>query len=176
MRHPNPAKAVLLLDSLLRFFGENGERWIRGRLDGGNGNHCLIGAIDHLYRKDAIPAGGRTGVGYYIGAVLYPHRLRPYSRGGLMAFNDLCKSFDQLRAVILKARALAHLDQTQPEIAAAEAAADLEKEKAAAARKRRLLAELERERMVRHAAGDTSATYILCPRAPEPLNPERLAA
>jgi hypothetical protein len=30
--------------------------------------------------------------------------------------------------------------------------------------------------MVRHAKGDTSATYILCPRAPEPPTPERLAA
>jgi hypothetical protein len=61
-------------------------------------------------------------------------------------------------------------------IAAAKAAkaADLEKQQAAA-RKRQLLAELERERMLRHAAGDTSATYILCPRAPE-STPERLAA
>jgi hypothetical protein len=41
----------------------------------------------------------------------------------------------------------------------------LKKQQAAAARKRQLLAELERERIVRHAAGDTGATYILCPRA-----------
>jgi len=53
----------------------------------------------------------------------------------------------------------------------------VEKQEAAAARKRQLLAEVERERMVRLAAGDTSATYILCPRAPEQrTEPQRLAA
>jgi hypothetical protein len=51
-----------------------------------------------------------------------------------------------------------------------------EKEQAAAAHKRQLLAELERERMLRHAAGNISPTYILCPRPPEPRPPERLAA
>jgi hypothetical protein len=170
LRKPNPAKGVQALDSLLRFFGENGEHWIRGRLDDGNGNHCLVGAIDDLYCKQAVPRGTRTGVGYYIGAVIGPHRL--LSRSGLITFNDLCKNFDELRAVILKARALAQRDIEQPETLAA----DLQKKEAAAVRRRQLLAELERARMVCHAAGDTGPTYILCPRVPDPGTPERLAA
>jgi hypothetical protein len=57
---------------------------------------------------------------------------------------------------------------------AADNAADIRKQQAAARRKRQLLAELERGRIVRHAAGDTRETYILCPRAPEPdTEPER---
>jgi hypothetical protein len=134
---------------------------------------CLIGAIDDLYRKQAAPRGTRRGVGYYIGAVAGPHRL--LSRAGLITFNDLCKSFDEFRAVILKARALA---QRGVDPFAAAKAADFENQQAAAARKRQLLAELERERMVRNAAGDTRETYILCPRAPERPAPEleRLAA
>jgi hypothetical protein len=62
-----------------------------------------------------------------------------------------------------------------PEIIAAAKALAAQKEEAAAAHKRQLLAELERERMMRHAAGETRETYILCP-APEPRTPERLAA
>jgi hypothetical protein len=77
---------------------------------------CLIGAIDDLYRKQAAPRGTRRGVGYYIGAVAGPHRL--LSRAGLITFNDLCKSFDEFRAVILKARALAQRDIERPEITA----------------------------------------------------------
>jgi hypothetical protein len=118
MRKPDPAKGVQALDSLLRFFGENGEHWIRGQLHDGNGNHCLVGAIDDLYRKQAVPRGTRRGVGFYIGAVAGPHLL--LSRAGLITFNDHCESFDEFRAVILKARALARRDmeRQQPEIAA----------------------------------------------------------
>jgi hypothetical protein len=107
-------------------------------------------------------------------------------RDRLMAFNDArCKSFAEVRAVLIKARIRATCEffraaaptsvETQAEIAAAKAAA-ARKEEAAAARKRQLLAELARERMVRHAAGDKRKTFILCPRAPEPAPPERLAA
>jgi hypothetical protein len=49
------------------------------------------------------------------------------------------------------------LEGEYPDIAAADAAAAA-KEEAAAARKRQLLAELEGERMARHAAGDTRET------------------
>ena len=108
-------------------------------------------------------------------------------RDRLMAFNDSrCKSFDELRAVLIKARIRAVREfchaaaqsnvERQAEIAAAKAVA-ARKEEAAAARKRQLLAELARERMVRHAAGDKRKTYILCPRVPEPhTEPQRLAA
>ena len=83
-------------------------------------------------------------------------------------------SFEPIRAVIRKARALAQRDAERlPEIiAATDAAYSAEKEFIAQGRKRQLLAEIERERL---AAG--TPTYILCPRAPEPRpEPERLAA
>jgi hypothetical protein len=118
LHRPNPANAVQALDSLLRLFGENGEHWTRLILHDGEGKHCLVGAIDDLYRKQAAPRGTRRGVGFYIGAVFGPHRL--LSRAALITFNDLCKSFDEFRAVILKARAMAQRDmeRQQPEIAA----------------------------------------------------------
>jgi hypothetical protein len=66
--------------------------------------------------------------------------------------------------VIAKARALALENE--------------EHERAAAAFKRRLLAEVERERAARAVAGDTRETYILCRRAPDETAtaPVRLAA
>ena len=44
----NPEKAVQMLDMLLEFFGEDGQRWIRGALDDPHGNRCLVGAMAHL--------------------------------------------------------------------------------------------------------------------------------
>ena len=54
--------------------------------------------------------------------------------------------------------------------------AALDAEEAAAARKRQLIADLERERLVRRARRRHKPTYILTPREPEPRGPERLAA
>jgi hypothetical protein len=73
-----------------------------------------------------------------------------------MRTRGACTLSEQLRAVIVKARKLAQrdLEGEYPDIAAADAAAAA-KEEAAAAHKRQLLAELEGERMARHAAGDT---------------------
>src|SRR5438105_12142247 len=38
------AKAVDMLDLLIEFF-DDGERWIKGKLDDGAGNRCLVGAL-----------------------------------------------------------------------------------------------------------------------------------
>jgi hypothetical protein len=174
MPQPDPAKAVKLLDSLLQFFGEHGEHWTRFTLDDGKGNRCLLGAIEYVHCKHRSTA---SGIADYIAAAIWPPRERGYSPARLATFNDRCKDFESIRAVIAEARALAQRDAERwPELIAAAKAAAAEKEEAAAAHKRQLLAELERERMIRHAAGDTRATYILCPRAPEPRTPERLAA
>jgi hypothetical protein len=72
---------------------------------------------------------------------------------GLVAFNDRCRGIDELRAVIHKARA--------------GALENAEHERAAAALKSRLLAEVEHERAACRAAGDNRQTYVLCPRAPD---------
>jgi hypothetical protein len=162
-----------------------------------SGRFVTSGPIGYLRRKHRITDDGS---GWYIYEVIrrlqeYRHLPAPARplwseaqlRSRLMAFNDSrCNSFAELRAVLIKARiravrefchAAAQTDaERQAEIAAAKAAA-ARKEEAAAARKRQLLAELARERMVRHAAGDKRKTYILTPRVPEPrTEPERLAA
>jgi hypothetical protein len=173
MRQPDPLKAMRVLETIFRFYGE-GDRWTRGVRHDGRGKHCLVGAIE-LHCKHP---GTVNDIIDYIGAAIWPRRQAEYySLDRLMTFNDLCGGSERICAVLVKARALARRDvERQPEIAAARAAAE-QKEARAGARKRQLLAELERERMVRHAAGDTRETYILCPRAPEPdTEPERLAA
>jgi hypothetical protein len=55
---------------------------------------------------------------------------------------------------------------------------DAERERAGEAVRRWLLAEIEKERNARAAAGDRRETYILCPRAPGEAasEPARLAA
>ncbi|HEY3910158.1 MAG TPA: hypothetical protein VGM07_09735 [Stellaceae bacterium] len=64
----------------------------------------------------------------------------PQRQMGLAAFNDRCRSIDELRAVIHNARAFALENAAH--------------ERAAAALKSRLLAEMEHERTARQAAGD----------------------
>jgi hypothetical protein len=112
MRKPNPAKAVLLLDSLLQFFGDNGEHWIRQRLDDGNGNRCLVGAMEYI-RRNGHP-GARRITADYISAAIRPRPVKDVSQR-LIAFNDRCKNFDELRAVIIEARKLAQADAAQSE-------------------------------------------------------------
>ena len=85
----------------------------------------------------------------------------PGRQMGLPFFNDhRCGSVAELRSVIEKAHAFA-LENAEHECAAAML-------------KRRLLAELERERAARRAAGDTGETYILRPDVPCARAPCRL--
>jgi hypothetical protein len=173
MRQRDPFKAMRVLETIFRFY-EEGDHWTPGTRDDGKGKHCLVGAIE-LHCKHP---GTVNDIIDYIGAAIWPHRQAEYySLDRLMTFNDRCSGSERICAVLARARALARRDvERQPEIAAAKGVA-AQKEEAAAARKRQLLAELERERMVRHAAGDTRETYILCPRVPEPhTEPQRLAA
>jgi hypothetical protein len=144
MRDPETGKAVQVLDLLLDYFGEEGAHWTSGRYHDGHGRRCLVGALDYLRRKYRIPSEGAE---YFLQEAL-PHR-----KGGLVYFNDRCGSFTELRSVIVKARALA--------------LRDAERVGAAAAAERWLLAEVERERAVRAAAGANPATYSLGPRIPE---------
>jgi hypothetical protein len=184
-------KAMRMIDLLIEFFGPDGEHWLQGDFRQGRERRCLVDAIAYLRRKNRISGDNAS---WYIYEVSRPRELpaparslwsEAHLRDRLMAFNDgRCGSFAELRAVLIKARiraareffrAAAQTDaERQAEIAAVKAAA-AQKEEAAAARKRQLLAELERERMVRHAAGDKRKTYILTPREPH-TEPQRLAA
>ena len=136
------AKAVQLLDLMLAFFADDGH-WARGCYDDGNGGHCLVGALLHLSRKHSLPTAPAI-------ALLQDAMPRPGLP--LVHFNDTrCGSAAELRSVILKSRRLAH--------------DDAERERAAAAVKTWLLAQIAKKRAASAAdIGD------------EPFAPERLAA
>jgi hypothetical protein len=140
------AKAVQLLDLMLEFFADDGH-WTRGRYDDGNGGHCLVGALLHLGRKHRLPTASAI-------ALLQDAMPRPGLP--LVHFNDTrCGSIAELRSVIIKARRLAH-DHA-------------ERERAAAAVKTWLLAQIEKMR----AAPPTDITNT---PPPEPFASERFAA
>src|SRR5438045_9712913 len=140
------AQVVQLLDLMLEHFADDGH-WTRGRYDDGNGGHCIVGALLHLSRKHRLPTAPAI-------ALLQDAMPRPGLP--LVHFNDACcGSVAELRSVILKARCLAedHAEQ----------------ERAAAAVKTWLLAQIEKKLLARSA--DTADTA-----ADEPFVPERLAA
>ena len=119
------AQAVQLLDLMLEHFADDGH-WTRGRYDDGNGGHCLVGALLHLSRQHRLPAGP---------AITLLQDAMPRPGLPLVHFNDTrCGSGAELRSVILKARRLAH--------------DDAEQERAAAAVKAWLLAQIEKKRSV----------------------------
>jgi hypothetical protein len=142
-------KAVHVLDLLLEFFGESGAHWTRGHYQDGDGRRCLVGALDYLRRKHRVPSEG---------AKYFLQEAMPRRRFALVYFNDhRCRSFAELRSIIVNARALA--------------LREADRDRAAAAAERWLLAELEMQRAASVAAGDNSVTLSYV-RAP----PERIAA
>jgi hypothetical protein len=143
MPEAETSKTVQLIDRLLDFFADD-RNWLRGDYHDGDGRRCLVDAVRHLASRRQIPYGPVLSV---------LDEALPERRGGLIRFNDLyCRSIAELRAVILKARALAIQNE--------------EHERTAEALKRWLLAEIEQERAARAAAGDNRKTYVLCPRDP----------
>jgi|SRR5208283_1426184 len=138
-------KTVQLLDLMLDFFTDDAH-WTRGCYDNGHGGHCLVGALLHLSRKHRLPAAP-------VIALLQDAMPRPGLP--LVHFNDnSCGSIAELRSVIVKARHLAHDNPEQ--------------ERAAAAVKTWLLAQMEKTRAAKAAAdkGETDEHVV----------PERLAA
>jgi hypothetical protein len=146
MPEMDTAKAVQLLDLMLEFFADDGH-WTRGSYDDGKGGHCLVGALLHLGRTHRLPTAPAV-------ALLQDAMPRPGLP--LVHFNDRrCGSAAELRAVILKARRLAH--------------DDAERERAAAAVKAWLVDQIRRRRLA--TATDIAGT---APR--DPFASERLAA
>ena len=140
------ARAVQLLDLMLDFFAHDGH-WTRGSYDDGKGGHCLVGALLHLSRKHRLPAAPAI-------ALLQDAMPRPGLP--LVHFNDACcGSLAELRSIILKARGLAD--------------DDAERERADAAVKAWLLAQIGKKRSTSPADNVDSAPD-------EPFAPERLAA
>lgn len=138
MNARDPADAVEILDLLLKFFGE-GERWIKGRFSDRRGKRCLVGALDFVcghhairgeaaerYLADAICDRGNQPLCCHEDGVDYVRlraALRRAARGewyqaseavlrrdSLSDFNDGCKDFTELRALIEQARTRAMND------------------------------------------------------------------
>jgi hypothetical protein len=146
MPEAETAKAVQLLDLMLEFFADDGH-WTRGCYDDGNGGHCLVGALLHLSRKHRLPAAPAI-------ALLQDAMPRPGLP--LVHFNDTrCGGADELRSVILKARRLAH--------------DDAERERATAAVRSWLLAQIEKKRATPTAdIGERRSTRHSPPNASSP--------
>jgi len=145
MRETQIVQAVQLLDLMLEHFADDCH-WTRGRYDNGNGGHCLVGALLHLSRKHRLPRARAV-------ALLQDAMPRPGIP--LVHFNDTCcGSAAELRSLILKARRLAgdHAEQ----------------DRAAAAAKAWLLAQIEKKRLARLSD--------IAEATPKPIVPERLAA
>jgi hypothetical protein len=97
-------KAVDLLDLLIEFF-DDGERWIKGKIDDGAGNRCLVGALRYI--RDGHNLHGALTRLYLLKAM---QRSPKTGWTGLISFNDRCRDFGELREVILQARKLAVAD------------------------------------------------------------------
>ena len=131
MNARDPAEAVEVLDLLLKFFGD-GERWVKGRLSDRRGNRCLVGALDFVsshhgieshgaerYLADEISAAAacndadgdcarfRASLRRALSEGQYRVSETVLRRDSLSDFNDGCKDFAELRALILQARAAA---------------------------------------------------------------------
>ena len=124
------AEAVEIMDLLPRFFGD-GER-VKGRFERSPGNRCLVGALDFVsshhgmngdgaerYLADETPPRRRTMLAAIVPDSEPARRVCPRdgigparlsSQGHLSDFNDGCKDFAELRALILQARASAMHD------------------------------------------------------------------
>ena len=106
MRHRDPFKAMRVLETIFRFYGER-EHWTRGTRDDGKGKHCLIGAIELQCKHP----GTVNDIIDYIGAAIWPHRQAEYySLDRLMTFNDRCSGSERICDVLVKAPALARRD------------------------------------------------------------------
>jgi hypothetical protein len=130
----DPTEAVEVLDMLLQFYGD-GERWVKGRLSDRRGNRCLIGALDFVsshhgmkgdaaerYLADEISpavacddavgdcARFRASLRRALSGGRYRISETVLRRDSLSDFNDGCKDFSELRALILQARAAAMND------------------------------------------------------------------
>jgi hypothetical protein len=190
--------AMRVIDLVLDFYGPDGDHWLQGAFRDGRKRRCLVDAIAYVRRKHGI---GGDDAGWYIYEVIQPqiYEVRPgfwrspasvkslwvesQLRERLMFYNDRhCKSFAELRAVLITARSRAEFCHTaarreldrQAEINAAKAA-ERQKQAAAAEARWNLITRLQADRKSAAVRWITRSTYILCP--PEPYTePQRLAA
>ncbi len=97
----DPAKALAVLDLLTEFYGEFGHRWISGMFEDRYGGRCLVSAVHHV-RTEAGISGDETEH--------YLRRAIPADAADIDTFNDDCRSYDEIRAVIVAARDIAQAE------------------------------------------------------------------
>lgn len=115
MPRRDPAKAIAVLDAMLKFF-DGGRRWTRGDMEDKEGNRCLVGALHKACRTvRCSPIGA---------ASLLCNQLSPYQRlrfgpnlalsfcadGLLMHFNDTRMDYGEVRWLIERARKVAQAE------------------------------------------------------------------
>lgn len=162
---------------MLEFF-DGGRRWTCGQMQDHDGNRCLVGALQYARNVSRARADGTAELLY---SLVPAHQRRFGARPRsllllrlLMYFNDMCKDYEDVRRLMVRARETAQAardceDKQWPPIEPIDpdvAARDDSRSQEAKARKRRLLAEIELEKVARAAAGDLRSTYILCPQPP----------
>jgi hypothetical protein len=136
MNERDPVEAVEILNLLLNFFGD-GERWIKGRFSDRRGKCCLVGALDFVSGHRAIK--GDAAERYLAAAISDEWGARRHENGenyarlraalrravqgegyraseavlrrdSLSDFNDGCRNFAELQALIVHACATAMHD------------------------------------------------------------------
>jgi hypothetical protein len=100
----DPAKAIAVLDAMLKFF-DGGRRWTKYEFHDGGGNRCLLGALRYL-RVEMNISG--DGTGYYLSAAQPQWRIKR-----IADFNDSRESYGQIRDLIGRARAMAQAELTR---------------------------------------------------------------
>jgi hypothetical protein len=87
----------------LEQFFDGGRNWHRGELRDGHGSFCLNGAIDHLRCGD-------LALRYLVRVARMRHERCPFGHPVIAEMNDHCSDFEELRACLGGARALATAD------------------------------------------------------------------
>jgi hypothetical protein len=106
-RRRDPSKAVLMLDLLTEFF-DSGRRWGRGHPEW-EGRRCLIGALLHVAEGDRSE---HHDARHYLRSALASVRpdIRKVCDDDLIGYNDKSDNYDEVRALIDRARALAQAE------------------------------------------------------------------
>jgi hypothetical protein len=97
----DPAQAIAVLDLLTEFFGEFGHRWISGMHEDRYGGRCLVSAVHHVSTEAQISGDDAED---------YLFRALPAGAIDIDIYNDDCRSYDEIRSLILAARALAQAE------------------------------------------------------------------
>ena len=99
---PRTAKAAAMIDALLAYFDE-GKKWLSSGYRDENGRRCRISAmalIRHRYKSSGDPTSHYIRLAASLGG-------RRAALSGIIGINDSCDDYQELAAILERARALA---------------------------------------------------------------------